>query len=615
MQIVWATGKDGGDGRFLIEKSMNYRPLSHQEIKKVELEVDTFFSQLKMPGRSIGEARWKTLTAAEDSVRLFFAGISSAWLDPKAFALRARFIHMADRFKYHLKYYLELIGKSGLDDDLEEFSKFEEDGSEYLSINKIMHHDADLYASAVGTFTSIWGGHRIPLGKISGNSILLPCDLREIQYRAIERLVAQHEDDFTPLPLLASIFAASSPKTLPSGSTIEWCQSIKEIVASTKVSNHSISYQFVTKRAKYIYDDLYHDPDILPHNWHFPWARAEDTVRFSTSLLAISFYHIIAVYFGAYKHSLRGAGINEVGLFLTPKKLAKRISAVADLTLSQAQIIVTALTYGNGTKTPDPALQPFIPVGKNRIFVPCMMIVSNHWSRNMMSLHARLNPSSFDSQSKVFEAEMIDRVLGHSVSRKVLTNKTLSDKKWREEIDLLYIDQKNSIILVCELKWSIPPGDPREIYNRRAAIDEKVKQVARKEKGVKQHISAILKQCGISHISGNWLVRSLVVTGGYSGHPSSLPYLIPIVPQAVFEKVISSNQSLISIHELFATPLWLPRPGIDFELLSKSDRVGKVEIHDFGYFPKNELYIDHTLAKYVEDISGYSSDELASVRW
>jgi hypothetical protein len=229
---------------------MQYRLLTLPEIQAIEAKVDAFFARQTMPGRSIGEARWKVLTAVEDGLRLLLAETSSAWLDPAAFDDRAAFVFTMDRYKYSLKHSLDLIEKSGLPYEPINIEKFGNDGKDYVLVNHLLHKQASLYADAVGTFTSIWSGHRTAFGKPNRDVIFLRPSDREIQYKALEALTAKHVDDYTPIPLLAAVFAGPSSTVISSGEQIEWGATVKAIIASTRARSGSVSYQFISSRGR-----------------------------------------------------------------------------------------------------------------------------------------------------------------------------------------------------------------------------------------------------------------------------------------------------------------------------------------------------------------------------
>src|SRR5205823_2037073 len=110
---------------------------------------------------------------------------------------------------------------------------------------------------------------------------------------------------------------------------------------------------------------------------------------------------------------LPGLGAGQICLGISVKSLVDDLSRISGLAKSVVEGIVEPSSLGIATKSPDPALQPFIPVGMNQVAVPAIFILSSNWERNLLSLHARVSPKTFNSASSVFERRMIDKVQSH----------------------------------------------------------------------------------------------------------------------------------------------------------------------------------------------------------
>ena len=363
------------------------------------------------------------------------------------------------------------------------------------------------------------------------------------------------------------------------------------------------------------YEYVYNYPKILPDSWQFPWGSADDSVKFNNAITALAFYHIVSVYFGAGRFNLIGGGLNDVGLVLSPRELGRRICLISGLDKITCDRFIQGMTFGFKVNSPDPALQPFIPVSDEDIFVPCMLILTNNWPRNLLSLHARVGSRTFDAQSSIFETRMVAQILGKSSAYKVIPNKEYSADGWKEEVDLLYIDEINKTVLLCELKWSIPPGDAREVQHRKAAMREKVSQICRKTGRFNSQICSILKQAHVDDCGDTWSVLGLVITDGYVGVPSSDPNNFPIVPMLIFERLIGMGLTVGDIHSILCTPLWLPRVGIDISMHETSYHLDSVEIRDTGYSFSSDRFIDDRFESYVNDAMKYTHDQRMLLNW
>ena len=79
--------------------------------------------------------------------------------------------------------------------------------------------------------------------------------------------------------------------------------------------------------------------------------------------------------------------------------------------------------------------------------------------------------------------------------------------------------------------------------------------------------------------------------------------------------MIEQGLSLKDIHSLLATPLWLPRDGIDIDLIQRADHLGSVEIQDVGYAVRSDEFLSRSLPAYISDALRYSTKERRSITW
>ena len=130
------------------------------------------------------------------------------------------------------------------------------------------------------------------------------------------------------------------------------------------------------------------------------------------ALCARSIYHLASVHFQAQASRLHGNGVDQVCLTLPASELIADLARASGTIPTKVAEIVSVLTYGTGLTTPDPALQPIIPVGPKAVAAPAHLIASANYERNLLSLHTRLQPESFNAESSVFETVMTNELLG-----------------------------------------------------------------------------------------------------------------------------------------------------------------------------------------------------------
>jgi hypothetical protein len=123
-------------------------------------------------------------------------------------------------------------------------------------------------------------------------------------------------------------------------------------------------------------------------------------------LQAVSVYHLLSVHFASIRR-LKDWGADQICLNTEARRLNADLARISGLPIRTVEAVTDALTLGSGTTTPDPALQPLLPVGDGRLAVPGSVILSSNWSRNILSLHARVAEDSFNANSAAFEQTMI----------------------------------------------------------------------------------------------------------------------------------------------------------------------------------------------------------------
>jgi len=182
-----------------------------------------------------------------------------------------------------------------------------------------------------------------------------------------------------------------------------------------------------------------------------------------------------------------------------------------------------------------------------------------------------------------------------------------------EEIDLILIDESKRFILLGELRWMLQPGDVREVLNRKKAIQEKVHQARRKVIGARAETDEMLRKLGLAR--GDWSIGGVVIIDGFGGTVSDHPKDVPVVPRDIFVRVLDAAVDLEHAHAVMSTPLWLPREGIDFELLPERSTICGVPFNRTGIGIGNRSFMLESLPQYLAEAFALPVAELNSLRW
>jgi hypothetical protein len=138
-----------------------------------------------------------------------------------------------------------------------------------------------------------------------------------------------------------------------------------------------------------------------------------------------------------------------------------------------------------------------------------------------------------------------------------------------EEIDAIFISELERRIVICELRWMLGPGDPREVQNRKKVCLEKVTQLKRKV-GLASKRPDVLAATifGLKPAATDWVVDGVVLIAGFAGTRSPDPHF-PIMPVRFFELALNQVSSLAALTEWCQGLSWLPKEGRHFTVIEQ----------------------------------------------
>lgn len=348
---------------------------------------------------------------------------------------------------------------------------------------------------------------------------------------------------------------------------------VRQIANSVNVNKRLVSYKYQQDLALRLVPHIPQPPYLIPQEWKFSWGGRSEVTLLLNALSLRCIYHILAIHFGAIVSGLRGGGDSSIVLVLSREQLITDLELMSSLSRSRIQKFINSLTWGRDTNTPDPALQPLILIGAGIYAIPCIHLLSSSQERNLLSLMARTQPQTFDAQSQLFEKDMIAalKLSPRPTGVEERTNLRLRLDGGEEEIDLLLIDEHNRRLMVCELRWMLGPGDPREVQNRKSECLKKVKQVGRKVEWISARpgaaASIALGRQVVTENNDRWATTGVVLIAGFGGTRSPNPKH-PIMPVSLFERAMGKAPSLEVLAAWCASSSWLPQEGKHFTTVS-----------------------------------------------
>lgn len=520
--------------------------------EEVEAELDANYHKIPVPHAHRTVATWYVLTVLEDFLRNLFVLTDSKDVDKVEFQVDAQ--------KYSVRYALDRVrreckDKSRVDVPLRVLEKH------YLAAYSLLEAGVEFKLASQICSSAHAGSVRF----VARGSVVEV----EFVYADVEKRYAASE----------LIGHASLETTDHSTILYAWVRDylprpgvVEAIARSTRLVDRRLAYEFCPALAVALSQELMQQEPLIPKDWRFPWGGTYETMLLINALCIRCAYHWIAVHFGSRFQALRGGGEASLLLVIGKAQLLADLREMCSLDDSLISGFVEYLRLGNEVQSPDPALQPIIPLQDGLLAVPCLMFLSCNHDRNLLVLQNRIQRSEFDRLSRLFEKAMVGELLEVVRTRwpHARANVIIRDGKAFEEIDLLIGDPEKKTLLICECRWMLQPGDPREVQHRKAACREKVGQLSRKIEWLDGRTGQSLDALDISRLANEkWKIEGLVVIRTFGGAFSGEERL-PVLTDQVFLQGVRQAQSLDHLASWSQSLAWLPQEGVHFDLVPQS---------------------------------------------
>lgn len=527
-------------------------------LRRIESGFDTRYrcAQLPHPIRTISV--WYFLTVLEDTVRYLYVKSGES----EAIALE----EFIDKQKYSARYGLERIFKECTD-------------STQSSIPARVV--PKLYTKAVGLLHA--GIEYLGAAQLCTAAHVGTVSFKEL-YDTIEIVIDPTKYDFRYAVL--ELLSGTPYEDMDHASRIYfWARNqsamphvVDAIARTIRIEGAQVLYRYNTALAVGLAENLAQPPSLVPAGWKFLWGENYETTLLINALCVRCAYHLVAVHFGALQNGLKGWGVASLLLIIPKARLMSDLQAISSLDLQLISKFVDYLTLGTATETPDPSLQPLIRID-NQLAIPCLFFLSSNHERNLMSLQARVEGPQFNAMSKMFETKMIEELTSELAPKwpQMKGSITVRDKSEFEELDMVFADLTTKTLLLCELRWMLQPGDPREVQNRKRVCWEKEKQLARKVLWIQGRVSLALKALDINgETADGWRVEGIVVIETFGGVRSNNPNL-PIMPRIIFERGLLHSQSLRDFADWSRSLCWLPSEGSHYRVEPRRMKLEGIE--------------------------------------
>ncbi|WP_447652279.1 hypothetical protein [Pseudomonas abietaniphila] len=518
-------------------------------LEKVEKLVDEKYLSLDLPHLDWTLVAWYLLTAFEDHQIWMFR------IAARDESQSQKLEGLVDRLKYSIKYaFLRARAEVKTDSN----HKVPRQTSDILCRRAIaIIQEGVKYSAAMQIISSVYG-KKVALKHV-GNAIQL--EVIDDVYHDSSYSVLEVIGHIEPGVITYSLILLAWMKA-----TGELPMVVKLIAETVTLKKRILRYDYLPHLAHQLALDLRQQPFLIPDEWVFDWGGRQETTLLLNALAIRCMYHLTAVEFGARRYKLKGGGDESLVLVLSREQLISDLIEMSAIDESAIGLFVDRLTFGNQVDAPDPALQPFIKLAGGRLALPCVHIISSHLERNLLTLQARQEPKRFNAQSGLFEDKMVEDLLAKVSTKWPLhrVNVQVGLGSVTEELDMILVDPHSKTVFIGELRWMLPPGDPREVTNRKNVCGEKVAQLRRKYNAVKNHLADLLQKVFAIQADGSWEVCGAVIIEGFGGAKSTDDDL-PVMVKYIAEIGLEGSDSLRQFATWSTSLEWLPQEDVHFD--------------------------------------------------
>lgn len=529
-------------------------------LEAIEADLDANYHRIQMPHPNRAIATWYLLTALEDNLRGLFVLTDDSQAAIVEFQM--------DRQKYSVRFALDRIRKECTDMS-QAILPVRVIPKLYLKTAALLMGGIDFMAASQLCSAAHAGTVRFKEN----------CEKIDIVFNA-----SQHDKRYAALELMGHMpldVIDHSANLYAWARRAEFRPRIVDAIAqSVRISGQRVVYEYQPHLAVALAAEMMQQPFLVPDGWQFPWGGRYETLLLINAMCVRCMYHWIAVHFGAGQNGLRGGGEASILHVTTTSKLVLDLQEMCSLAETAIRSFVQYLTYGHAMKTPDPALQPIVALGNGLVGIPCLLFLSSNYERNLLGLQARIESAKFNVMSKLFESNMVRELLEEILPRWSLSkgNVTIRNGGEFEEMDLLVADPASRTLLVCELRWMLQPGDPREVQNRKKVCREKVDQLQRKVHWLRTRVATALSVLGLENSrEEEWEVQGVVVIQTFGGTLSRSEEF-PIMTARLFALGITQATSLRQFATWSQSLRWLPQENVHFRVVPQEvqlDVLGK----------------------------------------
>jgi len=324
---------------------------------------------------------------------------------------------------------------------------------------------------------------------------------------------------------------------------------------------------------------------LPPDRWNFSDLTTDDLVSFWAALCLVAMFNFVALHHAITELSLKKLPLANTIMVRTRNNWAKLLSRSSGLSKEAVFKCIDYHTYCSHHRKPDIVLTPFVRITENNLALAPTLITTSNLPRNLLKHLAKNYKEEFDKNSEVFADEMVEDLekLVNTGQFKIVTKKKIPDQHGLPDIDACLIDEINCEMMVCELKWTLPPADPSEIVDKMEIEKNALRQIKLLHAYFTENEQAVASVMGLTQAIPKERMFFIIVVRDFVGTARNFNSAYPQVHYQIFDQLLREGLTLSKIKERISKRVFLPKEGIDYKTIEEKHVIGKYNIYWTGW--------------------------------
>ncbi len=270
-----------------------------------------------------------------------------------------------------------------------------------------------------------------------------------------------------------------------------------------------------------------------------------------------------------------GMGYSNALIVMGHDELLRRLIRYTNLGEERVRAIVNEMTYGWGAVTsPDPALQPLVPLTDSKIAWAPTLLLTNAFERNLVVLLNR-SPDARRAYARLStkKEDLLRTRLTQDLAGLGFRFWNGDIPGWTEapDIDFAIISDTERSCLLLELKSFIAPAEPREIRDRSEEIARGIAQIKARRSLAESRRDDLCRALGVRpDYEFGWAVASETSVGAGWVQDEA----VPVVRASHLVQKLRDARLLRATCSWLARREHLPVEGQDYETVPVTVRIG-----------------------------------------